>query len=209
MRLDDRILALAQGLTSHALAANPQLQEACDGFHGRVVRVTSTRPYLSFFVLFFEDEIEFSAEFEGNVAARLECDLMPFLKAVYAPEFLADQTLEECLAVAQEPELSAFIVKVVRAWDLWNFLQSLGSEFIPFMGGDDELALELRAFKGVVDARLDHVIQLQAQSVETAARQSVVLEAMQLELKRLRILVCGVILCLIAVTGCLFAIALA
>ena len=133
---------------------------------------------------------------------------MPFLKAVYAPDFLAAQTLEECLAVAHEPELSAFMVKVVRAWDLWNLLQSLSSDFIPFMGCDDELALELRAFKSIVDSRLDQVIYLQAQSVETAAQQSILLKAMQLELKRLRILVCGVIVCLIAVIGCLVAIAL-
>lgn len=203
VRLDDRILALAQGLTTHALANDPMLNVACEALNGHVVRVTSARPYLSFFVLFVEGAVEFTAHFEGNITARLDCDLMPFLKAVYAPAFMTEHSLEDCLHITQEPEVSACLVQIVKAWDLWNLLQTLGAEFIPFLGGDNELALELNAFKKSVDTRLAQLIQLQSSCQEHAAHQSALLKSMQLELKRLGYLVLALLLGLVIVVGCM------
>lgn len=202
MKFEEQIIALVQGLTNHALTQDRTLQQRLVEFDGVVLRASVVKPYLNLYLCFAPDGVEFTSVYEGPVVAGLDLDARALLRALFAPDVLIEQPLDDLLTIDDQPALSLFLIDLVRQWDLWNLLLTLCSEFLPF-AKQDLTQEELVRLRLLLDHKFGLLGEQYAHTVKSEQHQEDLLLHLQQQLRHTRHLMYLITVILIAfATSC-------
>jgi hypothetical protein len=201
VKLEERIIALVQGLSDHALAKDRLLAQKLEHFAGTVVRVTVYHPYVSIYARFTSVELEFLAQYEGDVDERLDIEASDILTALYVPDILSDLNLDQCLYIQDRPDLTEFLVDLCQKWDLWNLLATICSELMPFTSHNSALGREeFQLFRSQLEQKLQGLSEQNEFLSHEQRRNCTMLDEMQSQLWMIRFLL--ILLCFLVLFGC-------
>ncbi len=128
--LEAFVLGVIEASINRVLALDPLCVTELAELAGKVVRVKTQEPALSFYVLFSEKGIQVAPFYDGAVDARIKAPAAKLLATLFNQDVSIDAASLDVLMTGDQALVTSFLT-IVKRYDLWAVSKNIIAEWFP------------------------------------------------------------------------------